>query len=111
MNEERNDNLTAANAKGAESFTLRATRIVTMNRRRLLPLRCLPRLVRGWRRGEGRGHEGHLEFGYCSFFGIWSLGLGAFLGFGVWDLELPPAGSWRVSYRWPAHRLPITSHK
>jgi len=31
---------------------------------------------------EGRGDEDHLEFGYWSFFG-------------VWDLELPPAGSWK----------------
>ncbi len=25
---------------------------------------------------------------------IWNLVIGAFLGFGVWDLELPPAGFW-----------------
>src|SRR6266481_1759265 len=31
MNEERNDNLTAANAKGAESFKVRGMRIGTMN--------------------------------------------------------------------------------
>jgi hypothetical protein len=76
------------------------------------------------RSGLQPGHEGHLEFGYWSFFGIWSfprpvhgeraglpsvvllpkegdtkaiwnLVIAAFLGFGVWDLELPPAAlSW-----------------
>ena len=76
MNEQRNNNLTAANAKGAESFTLRVTRIVTMNRRGLLPLRCLPPTRSGL---EERAEDTKA---------IWNLVIGAFLGFGIWDLEL-----------------------
>src|SRR6266436_5733880 len=48
---------------------------------------------------------------------IWNLVIGAFLGFGVWDLELRPAGSWRgvrITVRPrlapPDYRLQITDH-
>jgi hypothetical protein len=46
------------------SFNVRRTCIATMNRRGLLPL-------------LHRGRGGYLEFGYWSFFGIWSFGFGA----------------------------------
>ncbi len=47
---------------------------MTMNRRGLLTLRCLSPF------GAGAGDTK----------AIWNLVIGAFLGFGVWDLELPP---------------------
>jgi len=64
----------ATSRRFMESSNVRGTCTVTMNRG-LLPLRYLCRLVRGWRRGPGRG--GNLQFGHWSFFGIWSLGFGA----------------------------------
>jgi hypothetical protein len=52
-----------------ESLNIQEMRIATMNHRRhLLPL------VR-W---DQLGRRSHLEFGYWSLFGIWSLGFGAF---------------------------------
>jgi hypothetical protein len=64
-----------------DSSNVPGTRIATMNRSDLFPLRYLGRLVRGWRIGPGETKP------------IWNLVLGAFLGFGVWDLELPPRDS------------------
>ena len=58
-----------------QSPNVRGTRIATMNFWGFLPL-LLWQDQLGRRRGPGRG--GLLEFGYWSFFGIWSLGFGAF---------------------------------
>src|SRR6266481_1150283 len=79
-----------------ESSNVRGTCIVTMNRRGLLLLRCLSRLVRGWRRWPGTRRP----------FGIWLLEL--FLGFGVWHLELPP-GRFMVS-ELPMACSTVTNH-